>query len=309
MRHTVLALPLVLLLAGGARAAVVDRLAAVVGDDVITWSEIYEAAGAEIERRLEGRDDPAARRALELEVLDTLVERRLVEQEMRRLSLDVDDTDVERALGDIARQNGLERGALQAAVEGSGLSWDAYLGELRSNLREMKFDQQVLSSRITVRDDELRDAWRRHGAEWVGPASVRLEGVMIPVAEGSGDAGTAAATEEARKAASEVRAGARALEAMGTFRPGELFPALDQAAFALAPGEVSEPVPTPRGVFVLRVAERVEPAAPPFEEVQDRVRQVVLQEKVDQAREQWVAQAKRRTGVKVLLEPAADAAP
>ncbi len=293
--------------AASAHAAVIDRLAAVVGSDVITWSEIYETAGPEIERQLEGRTDPMARRALELEILEALVERRLVEQEMRRLAIDVDDADVERALGDIARQNGLEREGLQAAVEASGLAWDAYLSELRANLRDMKFNQQVLTSRITVRDDELKDAWRRHAAEWMGPAGVRLEGVMIPVAEG--DPEGVAALAQAREVAAAVRVGSRGLEPMGTFRPGELFEALDRAAATLAPGEVSEPVPTPRGVFVLRVVERLEPTPPPFEEVQERVRQVVMQEKLGQAREQWVAQAKRRTSVTVLLEPATDAAP
>jgi peptidyl-prolyl cis-trans isomerase SurA len=287
-----------------ASAAGVDRLAAVVGSDVITWSEIYEAAGPQIEARLAEGVAPEARRAMEAEVLEMLIQRRLVEQEMRRLAIDVDDTDVERALGDIARQNGLERDGLQAAVEASGLAWDAYLSDLRSNIRDMKFNQQVLSPRITVRDDELRDSWRRHAAEWMGPAAIRLEGVLIPATDGA-----EAAMAEARRVAAEVGGGTRTLDAMGTFKPGELFQALDEVAFALPPGQISDPVVTPRGVFVLRVVERIEPTPPPFEEVEDRVRQAVLQEKLGLAREQWVVQARRRTGVKVLLEPVGDAAP
>lgn len=292
-----------------ARAATVDRLAAVVGGEVITWSEIYEAAGPEIETRIEGRDDHEARRAIEQEVLEALIERRLVEQEMQRLSIDVDDAEVERALTDIARQNGIERDALQEAVEASGLVWEAYTSEIRANLRDMKFNQQVLAPRISVRDDELRDAWRRHAAEWVGPAAVRIEGVLIPVPEGGDPAATAVATAQAREVAAAARAGTRTLEDMGTFRPGELVQGLDRVAFALEPGEISDPVPTDRGIFVLKVVERIQPDPPSFEEVRERVRQAVILEKVALAREQWVALAKRRTGVKVLLEPASHAAP
>ena len=79
-----------LLLVGLAHAVVVDRIAAVVNSDVITLSEVYALGGDFIEQRtLEDGGADAARRAAELEVLDSLIMRRLISQEVSGRSTQV----------------------------------------------------------------------------------------------------------------------------------------------------------------------------------------------------------------------------
>jgi len=301
---------------GPARAAVVDRIAAVVNDDVITWSEVYDLGGQHIEERLaEGRG--ASRRGLELEVLDALIGQKLVEQEIRRLDLDVTEQDLERALGDIARQNGLERDQLQAEVVASGLAWSEYLEQLKQNLREMKFNQQVLAPRIVIRDDELRDAYRRNLDMLAGPEQAHLKTILLAYTEGADEAARAAVLEQAHAMRAQIAAGAsfdtlcaqRSAEPyagrgceLGTFRQGELVGDLDRAAFSVPAGAVAEPVVSPQGVFLVLVAERIRPAAPPFEQVEQQLRGTLTEARYQEAREQWLAQARRRSAVKVLLE-------
>ena len=302
-----------------ARAEIVDRIAASVNDDIITWSEIYELGGEHIERELAGGEgQDSQRRVLEIEVLDVLIGRRLVEQEMRRLDLDVTDQDVERALGDIARQNGLDRAQLQSEVEASGLAWDDYLDELGENLREMKFNQQVLSPRITVRDDELRDAYRRSIASFTGPEQATLRVIFLAIDPGAAEEEHQAVLAQALELRERVAAGADfgdlAAEhsaepyasrrgEMGSFQQGELVGELGRPAFSTPVGQVAEPISTAQGVFLMQVVDRVQPDPPAFEEVQDRLRSRLMEEKFEEAREQWLLQARRRSAVKVLLEP------
>lgn len=300
--------------AGGARGALVDRLAAVVNDDVITWTEVYELGSEHIETAVQGAADPAGeRRKAELEVLDALIERHLVEQEMARLDLDVEDADLERAVGDIARQNNLDREALRQEVERSGLAWEVYLEELGANLREMKFNQQVLGPRISVHDDEVLAWYKRNQGAFSGTPGFRIQAILLPA-----DPST---LPEVLKRAEALRAevlGGRSFEDvaransaepfasrggdMGVVQKGQLMADLDSAVFALEVGQITQPVATSAGVFLVRLAERVVPPPPPFDEVKDRIRQQVMEEKVQEAREQWLAQARRRSMVKVLLE-------
>jgi hypothetical protein len=56
----------------GAGAVTVDRVAAIVNDDVIAWSEIYEIGSEFIAPRATG---PSGRRSAELEVLESLIMR------------------------------------------------------------------------------------------------------------------------------------------------------------------------------------------------------------------------------------------
>ena len=297
------------------RAEIVDRIAAVVNDDVITWTEVYEIGADHIERGASA--DAAGRRGLELEVLDVLIGRRLVEQEMRRLGIDVGDQDIERALSDIARQNGLDREQLRVEVEGSGIVWDAYLDELTENLREMMFNQQVLAPRITIRDDELRDAYRRSAATLAGPEQAHLQTLLLAYPADATDEQMAEVLTRALELREQTLAGADFADIaaehsaepyatrrgeMGTFRQGELVGTLDGPAFSTAVGSVAEPIITPQGVFLLYVVSRGQPEAPAFEQVQGRLQQQLMELKYDEAREQWEVQARRRAAVKVLLE-------
>ena len=303
------------LAAAPSRAEVVDRIAAVVNDDVITWTEVYEIGADHIERGATA--DPSRRRALELEVLDVLIGRRLVEQEMRRLDMDVGDQDIERALADIARQNGLDREQLRVEVEGSGIVWDAYLDELSQNLREMMFNQQVLAPRITIRDDELLDAYRRGSAALSGPEQAHLQTLLLAYPEEASDEQKAAVLTQALELRQQAFDGAEFSDIaaehsaepyasrrgeMGTFRQGELVGTLDEPAFATPVGSVAAPIVTPQGVFLLYVVTRDQPPAPEFEAVKGRLQQQLMELKYEEAREQWEVQARRRAAVKVLLE-------
>ena len=100
--------PVALVSSTPAQAEVVDRVAAVVNKEVITLSEVYDYGGDFIEQQVLGapRNDPR-RRSLELEVLDFLIQRALVNQEVRALGMDVTRDELERALEDTARANGI----------------------------------------------------------------------------------------------------------------------------------------------------------------------------------------------------------
>ena len=149
-------LTVLLLLAASpvASAAIVDRVAAVVNDDVLTLSEVYALGGDFVEKELGAIGNDALRRELELEVLESLIQRRLISQEIERLGLDVAEDEVELTIDDIARRNGLDRKTLQAEIERSGMSWSAYRVELKENLRQSRFSQAVIQPRISSEKDK-----------------------------------------------------------------------------------------------------------------------------------------------------------
>ena len=100
------------------QAATLDRVAAVVNDDLIVLSSVYEV-GAEYLTAQIGTDNL---RAAELEVLNTLFNERWFSQELQSLGMDVTEEEVEGAMSDIAESNGIARSELRSEVEASGRS-------------------------------------------------------------------------------------------------------------------------------------------------------------------------------------------
>lgn len=301
-----------------ASASTIDRVAAVVNDEVISLSEVYELGGDFIEERAaQAGGDGAARRRAELEVLDTQIRRSLITQEMSRLDIAVTEADLDAAVSDIAHRNGLSQDQLRVEVERTGLGWAAYREELRESLREQKFQMSVIYPRITVNDDELRDAWRRLANSAERPEVVELGAITLRWPAGADDAAKQALLDQAAGLVARVRAGedfaAVSAEAdqgpygasggrMGTYHQGELMESLDGPAFALQPGQVSDPVSLPVGVFVLYCFDRKAESLPAFEDMKGELFNQVYATRIEDEVVQWTEQARRRASVIIKLE-------
>lgn len=301
-----------------AEAAVTDRIAAVVDNDVITLSEIYELGGDYIEQAAATAGiTPEQRRELELEVLDTLILRRLVSQEMVRLGMDVSEEELDASVADIASRNGMETGTLRREVEAQGMTWDGYRQEIRENLRQSKFNSYVIQPRITVNEDELSDAYRRMFASRNQPRVVDLGAIFFRVPAGADEPAVAAVMAKAEAARDRVRAGtefsvvAAAQDEggfgsnggrMGTYEEGQLQAEMGSVAFALGVGEVSDPVLTPRGVFVFTAFDTRRKEPPPMDSVRDQLLDQVYSGRIEEETDQWYRQARRRSAVEIKLE-------
>lgn len=321
-----------LALAAPAAAAerLVDRLAAVVNDDVITLSEIYELGSEEIARRCPtgGADCQAE---AEREVLDSLVDRALKRQELVRLGVDVTPAEIDEMIDDVvATYQFGDRDGLRAEVEARGFTWEAYRRlQIEEPLRDRKFVEIVLRSRVTMSDEELRDAYQRLVRGLERPELVSLEAAGRPAA-GEGPDALVQAVAEARALAARVRAGelsweeaaaawdtagVRSAFAGARFQRAELAEPLGDAAFGVAAGEVAEPIVMNGLVVLVRVLSRElgEVDVKPFEEAKDGLAEQVFLTKVEQADEEWRLQARRRAAIRTYLAaataPEAPAAP
>ncbi len=301
-----------------ASGVVVDRVAAVVNEDLITLSEIYAFGGSYIDEVIRSRGVDA-RAAAEAEVLERLLERRLIEQEMTALKLDLAEQDVDRSIADIAERNGMDTEALRKEIERSGMAWDQYRSELKENLRDMKFAQTVLRPRVNVTEDELRDAWLR--ASPAAPTTARVQALVLAIPPGATEAEREAVIARARALQEEARGGAdfaalsRANDQgpfgeqggeMGMFKPGELVDALDSVIVNTPVGEVSDPIVIGDGVYLLRVAERTS-GANDFEARKAEVSEQVFQSRLEDEKERWFQEARRRAAIRILLPGAAKA--
>lgn len=301
-----------------AHAAVVDRVAAVVNNEVITLSEVYDLGADFIDARGEGEGpDGPGRREAEIEVLDALIQRALIGQEITRLDLAVTRDELEQTIDDVARQNDMDRDQLKIEVERSGYTWSAYREEMEENLRQMKFSQVIIRPRVQVTEDEVRDLYNRRIKGMSGSGGDRVvQGILLPWS--SPDSPEARA-ELAMVAQSIVERSSetpwRELVAehpespyhssagdMGTYAAGELVAQIDAVVFSAEVGAVASPVALDGGLLIIRVASEEAGAMPTVDDVRADLEAELADQKMEREIEIWYTQARRRATVDVKLE-------
>ena len=261
-------------------ADVVDRVVAVVGDSVVLLTQVQE----EVERmRLQSPTsiprDAAGLDALYRRILDTWVNRLVVVQAAAKDSLiEVDqarvDEIVNQEIQSRAKQYARGQPELQEALSREGLTLSEYREILANQVRQDQLQQMFVQRRlqdakpVDVSEDELRQAFSDASDMLQNrPRLLTFEQVvMVPQAS---DSANAAARAEAEAILDSIRAGGD-FEALakahsddtgsgeiggdlGWFRRGVMVKEFEDAAFALADGQVSAVVGTEFGFHIIKV--------------------------------------------------------
>ncbi len=293
-----------LAIAPEAEAVVVDRIAAVVDDQPITLSEVEERAAA---LRVQAPNAPSP--VLMREAMDDLVAEKLLEKQLQTLSIDVGPSELQVAIDDVVKQNGLpSEDALRTAVEGQGMSWTEYTETLRKQLAQMKLINLKVRSQVKVSDDEVKRRYAEATAADKGEEELHASHILVMVAPDADGEAVQAALAHARELAERARAGADfaglAAEAsdgpskdsggdLGWFRRGEMVSELEHAAFALRTGEISDPVRTRFGWHVLKLDDRRAIAPRPLAEMSRQIRENLYREEMSRQTERFVETLKK----------------
>ncbi len=284
-----------------AHAVVVDGVAAVVDRRVITRSEVAEAATM---LRQTGASADADAEKL---ALDKLVERALVEQEAARLGIEVTDEEVEQAICDICERNNLDRDKLPEALAAQGLDYDAYVAQVRAQLRQMKLVSRVLRARMSVSDMALREFYLKNVPEFRDPDAVHLYHIQFP--EGTSRERVEAvrarvlAGEPFQDLARLVSVGPAAVEGgdMGFLPVGSLAGGVAAAIEGLGDGQVSRPVELLGTLHLFYVDRRQKGRIPTFEEVRDRVQARYFKEREQELFRSWIESLREKARIEVKM--------
>ena len=160
----------------------------------------------------------------------------------------------------------------------------------KRRLRFLLVDQTAIFDSLTLTEDELQQYYDTNLSQYQTPGQVRASHILLRV-DGDDEAVTARAAE----LAAEARAGADFAELarehseddtnaenggdLGLFGRGRMVPEFENAAFALAAGEVSDPVRSPFGYHVIKVTEKQEEVTQPFAEVRGAIENVLKRER------------------------------
>lgn len=293
-----------------------NAVAAVVNDEIITLYEVNrEAASVISENEKKTTLDDAMRSRIRHEVLDTLVDKKLVEQKIKELNIKVAEEDIQQAIEDVKKQNNLTQEALLKALAGQGLSYDQYHDRLREQLEKLKLVSMEVRSKIQVGDTEMREYYDANQAKYREEDTFRARHIFFKTGEKASAADIKAAMTKALMVLAETKNGKDFSELaktysedpaarndggdLGLFKKGDMQPELEQPIMALKPGEVSELINTPLGLHLIKLEERIAGKQKPFESVRSEIEELIYRKKSDERFSQWAKELRAKASIEV----------
>lgn len=260
---------------GQGRIALVDRIVAVVNNDVVTASELNErVASALRELRRQGTPPPEPA-ALEKQMLERLILEKAQLQLARDTGLKVDEVQIDRAIERIAETNKLTLLAFRKALEADGVSFERFREDLRLQIVLTRLREREVEDKIQVGDSEidlyLAEAGDADSKAGSPGAEYNLAHILVRLPDQAAPERIEQARARAEKVVAEARSGADFAKLAASYSDGgdalqggamgwrqqDRLPEIFAAALKeLRPGEVSGVLRSPAGFHVLKVLDR-----------------------------------------------------
>jgi peptidyl-prolyl cis-trans isomerase SurA len=297
--------------------AVVDRIVAVVNQEIITFSEV--------ENRLRGLDDDGdekdrlgkKQRVYEFrrKALDQIIEERLIDQEIKKAGIRISGKEVDAAVEEVRRRNNVTEEEFDKALAREGFNRESFRKQIEKRLLRIRLLHRVVKAESVAGEKALREFFQKNIDRYRTNDSYRASHILCYIPK-------EAAPEDVRKARSKcqtvlekIRTGADFAEMamlysddasakdggdIGQFRRGELLPAFEQEALRLQVAEMSGIVRTPFGFHIIRLTDR-KSGIPSFEESREKVEADYYEKESETAFTKYLTTLKEKAIIEIKL--------
>jgi len=253
---------------------------------------------------------------LRREAMDLMVEQELIRQAAEAEGIEVTGEEIDAALAEVSEPFETPE-EFSRRLQSEGFTPDSYREHVARMIAAAKYLDGIRARVAMVGDEELEAYYRDNEVRLTLPEQVRVRHIlltwkpmgttddraairqqMVPILEKArnGEDFAALAQEYSDDSATAGNGGDT-----GLFHSGQMVPAFEAVAFALQPGEVSDPVETAFGVHILRLEERQGARLLPLDEVREQLREHIRGEKMEAAIKQETERLRQEGEVAILI--------
>ena len=259
----------ILILSGQVQAASLDRVIAVINDDVITQLELENRlTGLAAEIRSAGADAPPEE-VMRKQMLQRMIDDKLQLQAARRFGLNVSEQAVDEAVMSVAQNNNLSLRQLREALASEGIPYALFRESISTQMLIGQIYTRHIRNRVEVTDEEL-DGYIANGGGKADAREYDVSHILIEVSENADAATMDAARNKAKNALSSVQRGMDFAEAAATYSdspdaseggrlgwrtPDELPALFTEALSRTDVGATTNVLQSPRGFHILYINE------------------------------------------------------
>ncbi|MEM7540291.1 MAG: peptidylprolyl isomerase [Pseudomonadota bacterium] len=193
--------------AGATPSDELDRIIAIVDQDIIVQSELDEQMLRVREQiRQSGGESPPTS-VLERQVIERLVLEKIQLQLADEIGVDVPEEGLNQAIIDIARKNDLSMDEFRSILESEGYEFEAFRAQIRQEMTVAELIKEEVGRRVRVLPSEVENYLRNESLAGESSVEFRISHILIEIPGGANDDEARAARSDAQRVLDAIVAG------------------------------------------------------------------------------------------------------
>ncbi len=295
---------------------VLDRVIAVVNNDVITLSELQDNLAFYLSGTREAVK-PGEEEALKQRLLNRMIENRLQLQEASREQLTVEDAEVDEQLAEVRKQvNARTQEEFEQIVKAQGVTLEGIRKRARDQVLIQKVIRRKVAFRISVTEHEIEQYLVENREKLETGLSYHARHILFAPTPPGSEAALDAARGRAEEVWAKVRAGEDFVELakrhsedstakdggdLGVLKQGELAPEVERQILRLRPGEASAPFRSPLGFHIFKLEWKEGLTGETLAQAKQQIRDILIRQKYATRLEAWLAEIRKRAIIDIRL--------
>lgn len=308
--------PLIINAKGG---EIVDRIIAVVNDDVITLTELNSSLKPYKEKIRSLGYPPEKEQQLLFEVrkdmLDRLINEKIEDQEIERSKINISEEEIDKTIERIKETNYLTDEQLRGELAKDGLNMEAYRNKIKSQVLRTRLVNLKVKSKIVITKEDIKAYYEKHIEEYGGKQKYHLRHIIMTVPLFSDTKKKLQIKAKMDEILEKLKAGesfetlaANYSESptasdggnLGEFEFDSLSPQLQKAIEKIKPGEFTPVLDTDQGYQIFFIEEISSSQGKTLEEVTPEIERKLFNEKIDKKYRTWIGDLRKQSVVKII---------
>jgi peptidyl-prolyl cis-trans isomerase SurA len=310
---------LLLLPAAVGFAEVVDRIVAIVNNEVISLYELNKAMQPYIEQVRNSQYPQDVERQLTFEVrgkiLNEMINEKLADQELKRQNISVSDKEVDSAIERIKESRAVTDEELRKVLAAQGMTYEEYRQQTEQQILRAKLVNREVRSKIIITEQDIKAYYDQHAEEYTHEKKYHLRNIYVHLSSFATDADRREALRKMETVQAELKAGKPIDELakspshtdalvesddMGLFKLDDLSPQLKETIRNMKPGDFTPVIEAPFGYQILLVEEIVDTAGKTQAQAAAEIEDKLFNQIVDQKYQSWLQDLRDRAHIKII---------
>ncbi len=289
-------------------AEILDRIVAIVNEDIITLSELDKALKPyyiELEKTsYSDEKKESIIQKLHKDMLEKMVEFTLIEQEAERLNIKVSDAELQASIERILNKDDVSEEELIASLLKEKITFEEYKNDLRSQILQPKLINRVIRSNVIITNEEIKEYYDQHEDEYSGSKKYYLRNILTNGSEEIEKAKQFLDQGQDFKEVARLHSMAPNASSggdLGAFELDVFAEEIKKNILLLEKGQYTDAILTDGG-FQIFFLENIETAiGTTLEQAKDAIVRKLFSAKAEKKYKEWVGSIKERSHIKTIL--------
>jgi len=286
-------------------AEVIDKIVAVVNNEIITLSDLIDFYKVQKEKGITQLSFEESKETL----LSDLIERKLIDSQLKEANIEVIDKEVELAMDDVLKNNNVTREDLVKILAKENITLTEYKEKISDQIKRTKIIDREVQAKLKVSDEDLKDYYLKHSSEFVEDVSYHI--AFIVVNKTGKDA-----QKKIYEAYQRIRSGdlfedmvqqysedtsKKANGDVGFVKLKDLELALRKDIEWLKPGRITSPLEGEKAFYIVKLIELKIGKQKSLEESREQIKKILYDKEFEKREKVWLKNLKEKASIEIKM--------